>query len=583
MIFDTNICHNSSFFFDKTKETMKKRGRNSYECDNCASIAREASLQESLLVQQIDELEESVEQWKKTAYMWEERYKNFLESQGFSMQDVVSDDCHPSKLRTHSFKKYLRKLVGMFPVLEFILGLFISSSQATKYNRKSADPKWKIWADMYRSFLVDMFLRARAPKTIGRTTLLLSAYFLLTNLSEPCWRLLERFKIVCSKQYVEKWLRSSTKTVQSNSTMLIVSYDNCSVWQPAGRVNSIHNSNMLNFVVKFVVELPDILHIDPADLWRDVDRVEFGHWLQSTNDDAMMFSLDCWVLFDTRSKSSPIKFLYNGSASEVRKSDITFLEPIINISTNSYQDIRLILDEIANNYIVDTDRTFLIVSGDQSSWIKMWVERKKFPEKYHWLIPVPGEWHWTWHILKAIYRLYGVSILLPFSQILGIPNLDLEANNFHNAEDFLEIVTIAVTDWVEMCVKEYRDYKKDQNLTALEWLHDIKTNRQAYELGYACIHYFIPYWVTRSTLKWNKFEDYDVLWRHWLHLFVATNKKHYAVLTIRFLWILSSLNPEVVQVYNKYRVLSFTGEPGTGIPIDGVNELVSTTDFAHFN
>ena len=55
--------------FVKTKDIMKKRGRNSYECDNCALIACETSLQESLLVQQIDELEESVEQWKKTTYI----------------------------------------------------------------------------------------------------------------------------------------------------------------------------------------------------------------------------------------------------------------------------------------------------------------------------------------------------------------------------------------------------------------------------------------------------------------------------------------------------------------------------------
>ena len=45
------------------------------------------------------------------------------------------------------------------------------------------------------------------------------------------------------------------------------------------------------------------------------------------------------------------------------------------------------------------------------------------------------------------------------------------------------------------------------NLSFTDWLHSIKPNRNAYKLAYACINYFIPYWVTRSALKWNKVDD----------------------------------------------------------------------------
>ena len=154
-----------------------------------------------------------------------------------------------------------------------------------------------------------MWLRARAPKTIGRTTLFLSAYFLLANVSEPCWRLLERLKIVCSKKYIEKWVRSAVKTVQSSSSVVLMSYDNCDIWKPVGHVTSTNRSSMLSFIVQFVVELPESLDIDPADLWRDVKRVEFGNWLQSTNDESQFFSLDCWGLFNSRPKDMPNRFL----------------------------------------------------------------------------------------------------------------------------------------------------------------------------------------------------------------------------------------------------------------------------------
>lgn len=37
---------------------------------------------------------------------------------------------------------------------------------------------------------------------------------------------------------------------------------------------------------------------------------------------------------------------------------------------------------------------------------------------------------------------------------------------------------------------------------------------------------------------------------------------------------MESLSPAVRDIYNQYRVFSFSGEPGTGIPWDGVMELV---------
>ena len=46
-------------------------------------------------------------------------------------------------------------------------------------------------------------------------------------------------------------------------------------------------------------------------------------------------------------------------------------------------------------------------------------------------------------------------------------------------------------------------------------------------------------------------------------------------MSIRYLWILRSLNPAVRALYDKYRVVSFSGEPGTGIAQDGAIELVN--------
>ena len=221
-----------------------------------------------------------------------------------------------------------------------------------------------------------------------------------------------------------------------------------------------------------------------------------------------------------------------------------------------------------DKYMDNTDRLCAVMFEDQQTWIKFYMMHKRNPQKYHWLIPVPGEWHWTWHILKAIYLVYYDTILLPFAQELGYSSLDREVKDFHYAEDLLEMVTLTIVKWIDesmaMC----------PGLTINQWLCKIKSNKPAYELAYAFVHYFILYWNTRSALKWNKIEEMESWWQYWIHLFIRNKKHNYTLMSMRFLWILRSLNPEIRKMYEKYRVLLFSGEPGTGIPMDGVVELV---------
>ena len=63
-------------------------------------------------------------------------------------------------------------------------------------------------------------------------------------------------------------------------------------------------------------------------------------------------------------------------------------------------------------------------------------------------------------------------------------------------------------------------------------------------------------------------------WRYWIHLFLAAKKHQYASMSIKFLWVLKKMHPAIRAIYDQYRVFSFTGNEGTGIPADGVNELV---------
>ena len=142
--------------------------------------------------------------------------------------------------------------------------------------------------------------------------------------------------------------------------------------------------------------------------------------------------------------------------------------------------------------------------------------------------------------------MYGSYILLLLSQYLGFKTLDLEAGVFHYAEDFLQIVTIAVLEWIKKCVT----FRQDMDIT--DWLNSLHPNENAYELAYACIYYFIPYWIFRGIVKYNIYLEVEDIWRHFIHLFIATNKSHYALLFMCFLWILKSLHPDIRKVYDDF-------------------------------
>lgn len=262
------------------------------------------------------------------------------------------------------------------------------------------------------------------------------------------------------------------------------------------------------------------------------------------------------------------RFLFDQSISNVVKSDFTILKPMFHLQTLTYEDIQTVIDKFKEKFLTDTTRQYAVVSGDFQVWSKLWFLRARHPDEYKWVIPIPGEWHYEWHVLQGIYRMYYHSLLLPFSKVLNFSSLDPAAKNFHYAEDFLQMITIAIWSWIDACLKNH------PRLTVMQWLHKIRRNKNAYELAYACIHYFIPYWVLRSAIKWNRHKDVQLMWRYWIHLFIATNKYNYVGMSIRFLFIMRSLHPQVRALINKHRVMSYTGDPGTGIPLDGLIEMV---------
>jgi len=149
--------------------------------------------------------------------------------------------------------------------------------------------------------------------------MLVSTYMLLGNISEPCWRLLQRLKIVVAKDTVEKWVKQHTKELKSTETVLWFVFDNCNFY--------------LNTTKK-------------------------------TNNAALEFVIACWESFVNRPITQPLKYLYKGTVCRVQKCDFTILKPVIDRKTLLYDDVEAVIMEFWEKFMQFTNRVFAFLARD---------------------------------------------------------------------------------------------------------------------------------------------------------------------------------------------------------------------------
>lgn len=175
----------------------------------------------------------------------------FYEELDDTYHNIYSSSLLPDDLRVSNFKEYISGLLENIPILGYILHLFLSISHKKKARAKATPPHWKLWSYFFQAYILEVFLRARSPKTVHRTTLLLSAYMLLGNVSENCWKLLQRLKILVGKKYLEDWIIKQVKYLRSRCTMLVYVFDNCDILLHVTNVRREHRSKMLHLLTRY--------------------------------------------------------------------------------------------------------------------------------------------------------------------------------------------------------------------------------------------------------------------------------------------------------------------------------------------
>ena len=546
------------------------RKRKHGPCSRCTPLVLDLRQEIKENKEKVVKLRAQVVELRTELTGWENLGTNYgreMANQQFAPIHMHEDSFSADQLQIPHFQSYYEELLQRYPILRFIMNLLLSMYHLRKSKAYKTSSQWLEWAGLYKAFICEMLLRSRNAKVTLRLPILLAMYFLLHKVSDPVWRILQRLKIISSREKVEKWLQSQPEPEVSGESDLLFSFDNCDFFRHVTHVRSDHRSTYIHCATQYVVLLSKRVVVSTANLWRRVLDDDFYAFCEMDFTLCNQLANNCYTAVGRVVDTSWLKLApYNDS--RLQNSKLIVLKPLMNCNTAHTTEVRRVLENFYHSYIAGTSRTYAFVSCDQPVFNLCWKLRSSENDQFSWVIPVPGEFHWHWHILKGIFRIYGEYLFVPMSRVLNYTSLDVECKIFHYAEDFLQILSIALYRWA----RELMRTTGHEHLNDL--LHYCHDNSQVYELLYLLFYYICPYWVSRSAVKSGSGHLLSDLWRYWIHLFITARKFKYTQLSVRFLWLQQALHPLVRQLYFDNRAFSFSGEELSGVAYDAINELV---------
>jgi len=94
------------------------------------------------------------------------------------------------------------------------------------------------------------------------------------------------------------------------------------------------------------------------------------------------------------------------------ESKLVYKPPIMAISTAAYEDVNKIMERIYEELIEGKGTKAVLFVGDQQTFSRMWHLKLKDPDKYTWVAPCSGDFHYhQFHVASGVNRLAHAPLL----------------------------------------------------------------------------------------------------------------------------------------------------------------------------
>ena len=174
----------------------------------------------------IEKLQHYVKRLRSQLHETEEKLKEVICDRKSGVI-VSSSPPTPDELLPTAFLKYVDEVQEQYPQIKTIFQQYFSSHSRRKERSGSTDERWLISHALYKSFLADSFLKSKDKYVNLRTHYFIGLALWHANVSEPVWRLLQKFRVVPSREVITQWVKSQPLPQLPSNTVKVFSFDNC--------------------------------------------------------------------------------------------------------------------------------------------------------------------------------------------------------------------------------------------------------------------------------------------------------------------------------------------------------------------
>jgi hypothetical protein len=255
-----------------------------------------------------------------------------LENPFLSGVQVQSEHCQIKELNINKLDEYISGLIVKYPDVKVAMRVFFSDHFRRKRRATSTIVEWQRAASLYEAFLMDTFLRSKNSKAVMRTNLLVGMFMYHTDVSETAWRLLQRLRIVLSRDSIEKFLKSHPPNLPPAKNFKYVIFDNLDIWLHIKNVRLNNQFKMLHLVTCIILDVSHTIEVFLDQIFLPYNNSESKTFTQ--------FLLPDWSTFVTAANQSVniitnaipfggLKFTLKEQNSCIENTKIEVLKPLI--------------------------------------------------------------------------------------------------------------------------------------------------------------------------------------------------------------------------------------------------------------
>ena len=243
--------------------------------------------------------------------------------------------------------------------------------------------------------------------------------------------------------------------------------------------------------------------------------------------------------------------------------------------TAAYSDNEAVLERALNLLWTKFGRELAFVFGDQQSFSRMVNLWRDNPEKYGWLIPFPGDFHFLVHALMGIHSLFWPTLIRWLVQDVGLCRRSCNEKHWSSVEKYnnyrpmYETFIVAIVQYLQSFLPSWllSDYPRLKDLA--------KGNAGATALLVFLYEFALPWLSLRQSIRSNSTENIETMWNLTLPWFRATGKTNYDKLCVDHALILVSLLPSLRKLYRLTRTASLRGNVGRNVALDQALEQMN--------